>query len=814
MKKIFLVLLLIIFLSNVEVIKASNNVSLTQEYIDNVFFTRRGGGKPYVSAQYKTFSMDSNVVYCIEPGIDIITNSYIAYDSIDKSGLDSNISSLIELIGYYGYDYPNHQTLKYRMATQALIWEKTGGQIIEFWTKQYGNGENINITKEKNEIMKLVNSHHNTPSFNNNKYNIILGESIDIIDNNNILNDFELVENAGIEVNKKNNSLNINTKKVGTFKLELRKKRYDLEKTSIYIGSNPKSQKMAFFRYGKDVIANITVNVVGGKVKLNKYDYETNSNKPIVSNASLANATYGIYDKSNNLITTITTNNDGYAESENIIPIGNYYLQEISPSRGYILDTEKYFFEINKENLIVDLKVYEQIISRDVLIKKNIKNKNNDKIEPESDIKFNIYDINNNLIKEVTTDKDGEIRFNLFYGDYIIKQVNSSAGYQKIDDLKVQINEDSLDVIELSLIDLPIKVAIKVNKKDYDTKKNILEEGITFKIKNKDTNSYVCYNDLNNKLICEYKTNSRGEFTTSNNLIYGNYQIEEIKGPNGYILNKEPHSFKIDDNTKIINNENGNYISIVLYNKSIKGSIKITKSGEIIKIDNNNYYYGAMKLQDVKFSLYAKEDIVLKDGTILYKKDAFIKNMTSDESGMTIFNNLNLGKYYIRETGTIDGYEIDEKEYIFDINEKENNLSIELNNTLIKGHMKIVKKEVNTTKIIPDTLFAIYNEKNECLRMAKTDKLGEIVINNLPLGKYYIKEIQSAKGYKLNDELYEVEISKKDAIEEIVVFNHKDIINVPNTGIEDNNFIKLVVIIFIILGISCVYIGIKYLKKL
>ena len=42
----------------------------------------------------------------------------------------------IQLYGYYGYNYPGHENLRYRAAAQSLIWEATGGQIIEFWTEK------------------------------------------------------------------------------------------------------------------------------------------------------------------------------------------------------------------------------------------------------------------------------------------------------------------------------------------------------------------------------------------------------------------------------------------------------------------------------------------------------------------------------------------------------------------------------------------------------------------------------------------------------------------------------------------------------
>lgn len=166
-KKIVSVLLIALTLFEVfafaipTIVNAASSGTLSHPKVPDVWYTRRGGGKPYMSAQYETYSMDGKVVYCIEPGIDITTTSYLGYDGLQASPYSAEISKKIELIGHYGYDYPGHQTLRYRMAAQALIWETTGGQIVEFWTQASGYGDYINIDAEKNEIMRLVNSHYN-----------------------------------------------------------------------------------------------------------------------------------------------------------------------------------------------------------------------------------------------------------------------------------------------------------------------------------------------------------------------------------------------------------------------------------------------------------------------------------------------------------------------------------------------------------------------------------------------------------------------------------------------------------------------------
>lgn len=810
MKKLIYLIFLIFGIFNIKIVYASNNVTLTQGFIDNVFYTRRGGGKPYVSLQYKTFTIDNKAVYCIEPGIEIVTNSYISHETLNESPFDDKTNKLIELIGYYGYDYPNHQTLRYRMATQALIWEKTGGQIIEFWTERYGYGDYIDVTKEKNVIMNLVNNHFNVPSFNNKQFNLILGESIEITDTNKVLENFDIVKNNNLEVKNSNNALYVKPNQIGKIALELKKKKYDDEKSIIYIGNNPKTQKMAFFRYSEDVIVNLTINTIGGRVNLNKFDYNTKSANTITSLASLENAKYGIYTENDNLIATIITNQSGYAESKEKIAIGRYYLQEITPSQGYNLDKEKYYFEIDKDHLVINLTVYEKIINRDLLIIKYIKNFNTNKLEAEGNIKFNIYNHNNELVKEIITDKDGKISLNLLYGTYTIRQINTTNGYKKVDDLVITIDNNTPIDLKYTLIDLPIETKIKVRKKDTKTKNNILQEGITFKIRNCDNNTYICYNEVENS-ICEYKTNQNGEFITPNSLYFGNYQIEEIVKPKGYLLSSEPYHFKIDENSNVSEIENDNYLLIDLYNEPIKGSIKIHKNGEMLKTKENQLYYEQINLENVNFSLYAKKDVTSSNGVINYKNADLIKNLNTDSNGNIVFSNLDLGKYTIKETKTLNGYEIDNNEYEIILDDLNSSISIELSNKLMKGNLKIIKKDKDTNKVIPNTVISIFNSLDENLITKATDKNGIIYINDLPLGSYYLKEIQSARGYLLSDEVINFNITEKNELKEIVMFNKSNTINVPNTGIDNSTIIKIVSIIFVIVGISCLYFVKKFL---
>ena len=195
--------------------------SLLVEETD-VYLVRRGGGKPYLSEKYKHYSIDGIVAYCIEPGIEVTTTEY---KEMDKLPYNEEIIEKIKLIGYYGYNYPGHEEEKYRMATQSLIWSLIGGQINEFYTKQYGYGEYINIENEKNDILKLIESHKIKPNFKINYIEDYINEEIILEDLNNILNEYEIESDGKNKVEIKDNKLIIKILNKDESKIILKRKK-------------------------------------------------------------------------------------------------------------------------------------------------------------------------------------------------------------------------------------------------------------------------------------------------------------------------------------------------------------------------------------------------------------------------------------------------------------------------------------------------------------------------------------------------------------------------------------------------------------
>ncbi|UKI26746.1 MAG: hypothetical protein L6V91_08400 [Bacilli bacterium] len=110
------------------------------------------------------------------------------------------------------------------MAAQALIWEETGGQIIEFWTERYGYGNFINIDYEKNEIKKLVSTHYNQPKFTETTKTGIINETITFTDTTGYLSDYAVHQSNGANVSINGNNLLVTPTKIGETTVILKKK--------------------------------------------------------------------------------------------------------------------------------------------------------------------------------------------------------------------------------------------------------------------------------------------------------------------------------------------------------------------------------------------------------------------------------------------------------------------------------------------------------------------------------------------------------------------------------------------------------------
>lgn len=473
MKKIYILLFILLFLPFD--IFALEEVTLQREQVPDVWFTRTGGGKPYESYYFENYSVNGQVVYCIQPSVIITTNNYIGENGFSYSPYSDAINQKLELIGYYGYDYPGHQTLKYRMATQALIWELANGQTVEYYTKRYGYGDYIDITNERNEINRLVNNHDKKPSFNGKTVDIIVGQEMFLEDNSNVLSDYEIVSNDNLEAKMQENKLYVKPLTPGNLSVKLKRKKHDNLITKVYKGDNDNSQQIGLFRVPEEII-DVDITAKCGQVELTHFDVDTRNNTSISPFGTLVGAEYGIYDLEGNLITKLVIDSQSKAQSAKCLNYGNYYVQEILASEGYQSDINKYYFKVTDENYDIKMNIYSKIISKDIIItKKYLINQN---LMPEKNIVFGIYDLNDNLIFQTETNEFGVSIINLNYGSYKLKQLTTTSGYDKVEEILLTTNQFYSDTIKYDLINYPLE----------ETKEESNQKTITVDVPNTESN--------------------------------------------------------------------------------------------------------------------------------------------------------------------------------------------------------------------------------------------------------------------------------------------------------------------------------------
>ena len=769
--------------------------TLTQTPVDNWYYTRRGGGKPYMSAQWNLYDLDGKTVYCIEPGVNITTSDYEGAIGWINSPYSDEVNRKIQLYGYYGYNYPGHGNLRYRAAAQSLIWEATGGQIIEFWTEKYGNGNFINLNAERNEILKLASTHYEVPTFDSDTKDAVIGETTTFTDTKGILSNFDVVKSSDASVSINGNTLSVTPNVVGNITVVLKKKTYTQDPTIIFVGKDATSQKMGMFGVDDPVLVRVKLNVVGGSLKINKKDLDTKLSKP-QGDATFKNAVYELLDENYNFITDLIIDDSFSVKTDKILsPNKIYILREKTASEGYLLDKTEYRFKIDRDNLDIEMDVYEDVIEKTVNIYKVFADGSTTILKGEPNVSFEIYlKSTGEYYKTIKTDEKGFVSVKLSYGKWIFKQVSSTSGFEKVKDFEIVINNDSDEDITKIISNAEIRAKLKLIKVDSESRKILVRDGIKFRIKNLDTGEYVCQNVTypGQEKICVFETKD-GMFITPYVLGHGNYQIEELEEQSipVYVWNSVPLKFSIDENSKFIqDDEFGLMLEVQFENKEVKGEVEIKKVGEKLIIENGTFRYEEIELDGVHYDLIADGDIYSGDGTLIYKDKQLIKSFVTKD-GYFKLTNLYLGKYCLIETKTVGNHVLNSKPYCFEIKYKDQytdtiKLIINQKNYLAKGDFELSKVDLSTGEPVEGALIEIYTEDDILIYSGRTDKLGKLYVKGLESGKKYkFVEKEAPEGYILNDEIHEFEILNNGDIVKDTLSNEKIVIDVPNTFAND-----------------------------
>ena len=542
-------------------------------------------------------------------------------------------------------------------------------------------------------------------------------------------------------------------------------------------------------------------------VELTKQDSKTASAQ---GNGTLAGAVYGLY-KDGELVDTYTTDENGYFKTKEYV-CGNYTVQEISPSEGYLIDKTVYSVGAEAENYFIEHNPLSMTVTEDV-IKGNIamikhSDDGSTQIEtPEVGAEFEVYlKSSGSYANAVETERDhltcDENGFaqtkDMPYGIYTVHQTKGWEGTEFIADFDVNISENG-QTYRYLINNAEFESYVKVVKVDSETGKTIPYEGAGFEIYNADGEKMtMMYSYPSPTAIDVFYTNSEGYLITPEVLPYGEYSLVEVQAPYGYVLDKTPVSFSVSSE----NAEEENSLTIVKVEKqntAQKGKISVHKTGDIFTsvatassaytnengemIVNPTTYtpvFANGDLSGAVFQITAKEDIVTLDGTIRAYAGDVVSEITTDENGYAETEPLYLGKYEVREIKAPYGYVLNNEPKDVELTYAGQEFEVrDTVNTAFENEYQSVR--ISLSKVMEsDELFGIYGK--DCYTSIRfglfaaeditaadgsvipaDGLLSEVSLAEnmtakfdvqIPFGRYYVKEISTDEHYVLNGEKY------------------------------------------------------------
>lgn len=449
-KKIFfLITLFSILLLKIVNVNAETATFYEGEYINDIYMSKYQYSTNtiyYQKARFFRKSGTNEFAYCIEP-FNFFNDKSTYQSVVNPYNLSSNQKKRIERIAHFGYGYKNHTDVKWYAITQMMIWEAADPSSGSYFFTDYLNGNKIfPYQNEIAEINSLVDSYDSLPLMNEKTYDIIEDQTI-LIDGGNILNYYNTNDKR---IKKQGNSILVSNLKEGVYEFTLYRNDNNYNQPVIFYQSN-NSQNLVNTGNLEEKVIKFYVNVYKTGININKLDEDTKSTTPS-GEAELNGAIINVLDIKKHIVRKIDIeNNKGYTEN---LPFGTYYLQEVKSGTGYSINNELYEINISVENPQPTIDFYNKVIEKKIKIIKKYGEEEN--FLPEKNIDFEIYDKNNNIVKTVSTDENGEVIFNLPYGKYRILQKNSTSGYSSIEPFQIIVDKTDEEEIELKDYKIPV----------------------------------------------------------------------------------------------------------------------------------------------------------------------------------------------------------------------------------------------------------------------------------------------------------------------------------------------------------------------
>lgn len=420
-------------------------VSPVVDYQENIY-SNRIGDKLY-SGKMAFISIDNHIVYCLDP------YKIVGKDYYEDNKYLNNISEdelwYFEMVAYYGYNNTNRNSIYYYIAAQELIWERMIGNDKVFWTTGTNNtGEIINIDSYKQDIIDDIDRFFMFPSFTDTYIMASLFDEHFIVDQNNVLDDFNIEFGGKNNIKKLQNMLHIKFNDLEKQEILLIRKLKTDNSTTIY--KSNASQTLASFGIDIENSGKFEIRAyepTDTKLSITFYDKTTND--------ILNDIDFGLCNENGEKMNSGWININNKYIYNNKIPYGKYSLCQVPT--GYVF-TDDLIFNIEEDfsTEIINIDLYLTTENKPIIPEEVIPPIENNIDDSTTEIKQDALEIkDDNVNKE-------EIKNEEIINDQVDNNKNQSDVISLDRENKTEINQ----VLEYSFDELP-------NTNDYNYSKYI-----------------------------------------------------------------------------------------------------------------------------------------------------------------------------------------------------------------------------------------------------------------------------------------------------------------------------------------------------
>ena len=363
------------------------------------------------------------------------------------------------------------------------------------------------------------------------------------------------------------------------------------------------------------------------------------------------------------------------------------------------------------------------------------------------------------LVTTLTTGKDGKATAkNLPLGQYRVVEVEAPYGYvlnpneQKVTFTYV---DDKTPVIKESLTFSDDRQKLDMSVTKLDAEDNTPIAGAVFGLYADEDIKNVAGKVIIEKGTLLEKTTSdeNGKIAFVKDYPFAKYVARELVKPAGYVTNEEAVNFDTkyqgqDVKAAVYNSEYKNTPTTFEFTKTDiqftvedtgkvqhvemkdevpTGSIVINKDGEFVTDTTlmKGYWYDFIfnffkdSLAGVTFDVYAKEDIVSADGldTVYHKAGDKVATIVTNDKGIARIDDLPLGKYYLVETKTIDGFVLDDTPIEADLSYIDQNTKVvfagmDVTNERQKVQITVTKTDSETKEALEGAVFVLFAKED------------------------------------------------------------------------------------------------------